>query len=117
MAKETAEFPTSFACEIIKDLQLQFQERFSDLDSKAEEVRLFQNQFEADVASCSDELQLEVIDLQTNDLPRDMFKEGVLSFYQFLTKEEFPNVTAFASRYLSIFGTTYLCEHMFSRTK
>ena len=49
MAEATAELPTSFACEIIKDLQLQFQERFSDLDSKAEEVTLFQNPFEADV--------------------------------------------------------------------
>ena len=117
MAKATFEFPTSLACKIIKDLQLQFQERFSDLDSKAEEVRLFQNPFEADVASCSDELQLEVIDLQANDLLRDKFKEGLLSFYQFLPKEDFPNVKAFASRYLSIFGTTYLCEQTFSRMK
>lgn len=117
MAEATAEFPTSFACEIIKDLQLQFQQRFSDLDSKAEEVRLFQNPFEADVASCPDELQLEVIELQANDLLRDKFKEGLVGFYQFLPKEDFPNVKTFASRYLSIFGTTYLCEQTFSRMK
>ena len=80
MAEATAEFPTSFACEIIKDLQLQFQERFSDLDSKAEKLRLFQNPFEADVASCPDELQLEVIELQANDLLMDKFKEGLVGF-------------------------------------
>ena len=86
----------------MKDIQLQFQERFSDLDSKAEEVRLFPNPFEADATSYSDELQLEVIELQENDLLRDKFKEGLLSFYQFLPQEDFPN----SSRYLSIFGTT-----------
>ncbi|GFW65547.1 uncharacterized protein TNCV_3549701 [Trichonephila clavipes] len=77
MAEAIAEFPTSFACEIIKDLQLQFQEQFSDLDSKAE-VRLFQNRFEADVASCPDELQLEIIELQINDLLKDKYKKGLL---------------------------------------
>ena len=70
------------------------------MDSKAEEVRLFQNPFEADVASCSDELQLKIVDLQANDLLTDKFKEGLLNFYQFLPKEDIPNVKAFASRYL-----------------
>ena len=80
MAEATADFPTSFACKIIKYLQLQFQERFSDLYSMAEELRLFQNPFEADVTSCPDELQLEVIELQANDLLRDKFKEGLMGF-------------------------------------
>ncbi|KAG8235751.1 hypothetical protein J437_LFUL016166 [Ladona fulva] len=117
MAEATAEFRTSFACEIIKDLQLQFQELFSDLDTKAEEVRLFQNTFEVDMASFPDELQLEVIELQENDLFRDKFKVGLVAFYKFLPKEYFPNVKTFASSYLSIFGTTYLCQQTFSRMK
>ena len=48
------------------------------LDSKEEEVKLFQNSFEADVASCLNNLQLEIIELQANDLLRDKFKgEGL----------------------------------------
>ena len=45
------------------------------------------------------------------------FKEGLVGFYQFLSKEDFPNVKTFASSYLLIFGTTYLCEQTFLRMK
>ena len=118
MDEATVELPTSFACEIIKNLQKQFQERFSDLDSKAGEVRLFQNPFEADVDSYPDELQMEVIELQANDLFKNKFnRDGLVAFYRFLPKADFPNVKTLASRYLSIFGTTYLCERTFSRMK
>ncbi|GFU55995.1 uncharacterized protein TNCV_1557491 [Trichonephila clavipes] len=56
MDEVTTEFPTSFSCNTIKDLQLQVQRRLSDLNSKAIQVRLFQNIFKADGASCPDEL-------------------------------------------------------------
>jgi len=59
---------------------MRFQKWFSDLGSKAEEVRLFQYQFEVNVASFLDELQLEVTLLQANDLLRDKFKEVLLTF-------------------------------------
>ncbi|GFQ92977.1 uncharacterized protein TNCT_224581 [Trichonephila clavata] len=78
-AEATAEFLMSFACEIVQDLQLQFQVQFSDLDSK-EEVRLFQNLFEVDVASCPNELQLDAIELQTDDLLKNKFKKGLMGF-------------------------------------
>ena len=71
MAEATAEIPTPFACEIIKDLQVQF----SDFDSKAEHVRQFRNPLEANVASCVDKIQLEVIKLQADDILRDTFKD------------------------------------------
>lgn len=71
VAEATGEIPTPFACEIIKDLQVQF----SDLDSKAENVRQFRNPLEANVASCVDTIQLEVIKLQADDLLRDTFKD------------------------------------------
>ena len=81
-------------------------------------MRLFQNPFEADVDSCPDELQMEVIELQANDLFKDKFnRDGLVAFCRFLPKADFPNVKTLASRYLSIFGTTYLCERTFSRMK
>ena len=60
-AEATTQFPVVFSCGIIQDLQHQFQERFSDLDSIADEIRLFQNPFDADVAICPDILQLELV--------------------------------------------------------
>ena len=116
-AEATTQSPVAFSCVIIQDLQHQFQERFSDLDSIADEIRLFQNPFDADVAICPDILQLELIELQANDLLKDKFKEGLVAFYQFLPKEQFPNLQNFASGFLSLFGTTYMCEQTFSKMK
>ena len=116
-AEATTQFPVAFSCGIIQDLQHQFQERFSDLDSIADEIRFFQNPFDADVPICPDILQLELIELQANDLLKDKFKEGFVAFYQFLPKEQFPNLRNFASGFLSMFGTTYMCEQTFSKMK
>jgi len=85
VAEATAEIPTPFACEIIKILQV-FQEQFSDLDSKAEKVRLFQNSLEANVASCVDKIQLEVIELQANDLLRDTISKMDFRVLQVFTQ-------------------------------
>ena len=87
------------------------------MDSIADEIRLFQNPFEfdANVAICPDILQLEQIKLQPNDLLKDKFKEGLVAFYQFLPKEQFPNLRNFASSFLSMFGTVYMCEQTFSK--
>ncbi|GFQ76932.1 hypothetical protein TNCT_696351 [Trichonephila clavata] len=57
----------------------------SHRNSKAEEVRTFQNPFEADMVSCLDELQVEVNELQAKDHLRNKFKEELVGFYQFLT--------------------------------
>ena len=116
-AEATTQFSVAFSCGIIQDLQHQFQKSFSDLDSIADKIRLFQNPFNADVAICPDILQLELIELQAQDLFKDKFKEGLVAFYQFLPKEQFPNSRNFASGFLSMFGTTYMCEQTFSKIK
>ncbi|XP_067945126.1 uncharacterized protein [Watersipora subatra] len=59
MVEANTDFPFSFACGIIEELQHQFQERFADLHAKADELRLFQNPFEVDAAAYPDSLQLE----------------------------------------------------------
>ena len=63
MAEAATSFPRFFACEIIKYIQQWFQERLFDLYSKAKYVVV-----EAGVSCSSDELQLEVMELQTNGI-------------------------------------------------
>ena len=111
----TTQFPVAFSRGIIQNLQNPFQERFSDLDSIANEIGLFQNPFDANVAICPDILQLELIELQANDLLKDKFKEGLIAFHQFLPKKQFPNLRNFASGFLSMFGTTCMCKQTFSK--
>uniref|UniRef100_A0AAG5DQE7 SPIN-DOC-like zinc-finger domain-containing protein n=1 Tax=Anopheles atroparvus TaxID=41427 RepID=A0AAG5DQE7_ANOAO len=112
-----AEFPVNYACDLISNLQKQFNERFAELDERASEIRIFQNPFEAVVLDCPNEIQLELLEIQANDNLKDKFKEGLIDFYKFLPKTDFPNMKDFACKYVSLFGTTYLCEQTFSRMK
>ena len=117
MAEATIQFPVAFSCGIIQELHQHFQDRFSDLDSTANEVRLFQNPFETSVAFFPDVLQLDLIELHAKDPLKDKFKEELVAFYKFLPKEEFPSLRHFASGFLSMFDTTCMCEQTFSRMK
>ena len=51
------------------------------MDSKVNEVRLFQNPFETSVAICPDVLQLDLTELHAKDLLKDKFKEELVAFY------------------------------------
>ena len=83
----------------------------------ANEIRLFQKSFDANVAICPDILQLELIELEANDLIIDKFKQAHVAFYQFLPKGQFSNLRNFALGFLCMFGTTYMCEQTFSNMK
>ncbi|CAM5164836.1 unnamed protein product [Natator depressus] len=111
-------FPTRFAQEIISDLKLQFQKRFSDLGVNAGEIWIFQNPFDCDLEKLPPELQMEVIDLQSNDLLKDKYKEGnLVEFYKCLPSDQYASVKNFVRGLMSVFGTTYVCEKTFSMMK
>ncbi|GFX59407.1 hypothetical protein TNCV_4793431 [Trichonephila clavipes] len=93
----------SYRTNIRRNMQSwRFLERFSDLDSKTGEVKLLHNPFGADVASCPDKLQLEVIELLAYILSSfgTNAKTDWGFFYQFLLKEDSPNIKTFASSIL-----------------
>ena len=117
-AESKVEFPSSFANEIISDLKKQFQERFADLDAKANEIRLFHNPFDCNAENLPTQFQMEIIDLQADDRLKDKYREGnLIEFYKCLQPDQFPNLIKFAYSFVSIFGTTYLCEQTFSKMK
>ena len=43
--------------------------------------------------------------MQANDYLKNKFKEGLIEFYNFLPKTDFPKMKDFACRYISLFGT------------
>ena len=60
---------------------------------------------------------MEIIDLQANVQIKDKYMKGN-DFYKYLdAKKEFPNLNQFACKFISMFGTTYMCEQTFSRMK
>lgn len=112
------QFPVDFAQKIISELKIQFKQRFSDLDVKSEEINIFQNPFSCDIEKLPPTLQMEMIDLQSNDALKIKHREETLvDFYKFLPDIQYPNLKKFAMEYISVFSTTYLCEQTFSKMK
>ncbi|KAA8579286.1 hypothetical protein FQN60_016759, partial [Etheostoma spectabile] len=58
------------------------------------------------------DIQLEIIDLQCDTNLKNTFA-SVDTFYQYLLPG-YPKLTALAAKVLCMFGTTYLCEQVFS---
>ena len=49
------------------------QERFADLDAKANEIRLFHNPFDCNAENLPTQFQMEIIDLQADDRLKDKY--------------------------------------------
>ena len=41
----------------------------------------------------------------------------MIDFYKFLDAKEFPNLKQLVGKFISMYGTTYMCEQTFSRMK
>ena len=75
--------------------------QFKDIYLKAEEVRLFQNPFKADLASCPDELQMTSWDTNSKKNWWVFAQERLSKGQNFCIKVPFN---------ISVFGTTYICD-------
>ena len=66
------------------------------------------------------EFQMEVIELQSNDELRGKFQlaSSPLEFFKrHIPRAEFPTISDHARRIAAIFGSTYVCEQLFSKMK
>ena len=83
-------FPNLFAQDVTLALKQQFDERFSDLDAYSSEIRRFEHPCDSVIGDLLSELQMEVIDLQSNDILKDKYKEGNLTeFYKCRPSDHF----------------------------
>ncbi|XP_029656889.1 general transcription factor II-I repeat domain-containing protein 2-like [Octopus sinensis] len=102
------EIDITFQIGIIKELKHHFLHKFSELDKIESDIILFENPFSCNVENVQHELQLEVIDLQSNEQLKDCHRRTKLAeFYEYLKDDEFPRLKNFAIKMISIFGTTY----------
>jgi hypothetical protein len=59
-----------------------------------------------------------VINLQCDDTLKSKFHEKTLTeFYKCLPSDEYAQLRSYAWGFISVFGSTYLCEKTFSRMK
>ncbi|XP_078139742.1 general transcription factor II-I repeat domain-containing protein 2B-like [Centroberyx gerrardi] len=96
----------------------EFSRRFEDLRTIEDEMHMISSPFTCSVDNAASDVQLELIDLQSDAVLAEHFKSGsLLDFYSSLKEENFPNMRRHAQKMLVLFGSTYICEQTFSMMK
>lgn len=96
-------------------LKEEFARRFIEFRSLEEQFNLLTCPFNANPETATDEPQLELIDLQSDNTLKELFRNSTLiEFYSALNICKFGKIKNFASRLFSFFGSTYICEQTFS---
>jgi len=62
---------------------------------------------------------MEITNLQTNKILKEKFNNIEFSIFhsKYIDLETYPNLQNNALKMMSLFGSTYTCEHIFSRIK
>ena len=103
---------------MLEALHAEFSRRFQDFKTLESEMHMVSSPFNCSVDDAPSEVQMELIDLQSDTLLADHFKSvSLLDFYSALKEENFPHLRRHAQRILVLFGSTYHCEQTFSVMK
>ncbi|ELK06839.1 General transcription factor II-I repeat domain-containing protein 2 [Pteropus alecto] len=101
----------------IVELKTEFQKRLSDFKLYESELTVFSSPFSMKIESVHEALQMEVIDLQCNTVLKTKYdKVGIPEFYKYLWSS-YPKYRNHCAKILSMFGSTYICEQLFSIMK
>lgn len=100
-------------------LQEEFDHRFGDFKTHRATFQIFADPFSFDVQDASPVLQMELIDLQCNSALKAKVREvsgEADKLGQFLRElnPSFPQLSRMFKRTMCLFGSTYLCEKLFS---
>lgn len=109
----SASFPRTFSCGQLttKLSQLKSElDRLSDFRAQQSGFAIFTNLFTTNVSTAPQHLQMELLELQSDSGLRAKFQD----FYRLLPPALMPQLWLHAAHVLSRFGSTYLCEQMFS---
>ena len=110
--------PQSISAKIndyLKSLNEEITRRFQDFQKIESKFNLLLYPFTADMDTAPEDLQLELIDLQSNYTLKEMFHEKTLvDFCSSHSAEKFRCIKKFGGKMFSIFESTYICEQSFS---
>lgn len=98
----------------IVELNIASPKRSFDFKHYKNELTLFSSPFLINIESFNKELQMEVIELQCDTVLKTKYDEiGIPEFYRYLSKSS-PTYRNHCAKILSMFGSTYVCEQLFS---
>ena len=102
---------------VITELRNNFDHRFADFKKSAMHFNVFSCPFSVKIEEVPENLQMECIDLQCSSDLREKFKDfPLLDFYKkYVSKEKYQKIHRLAVFVTSLFGSTYLCEQVFSQ--
>ncbi|KAF7693630.1 General transcription factor II-I repeat domain-containing protein 2A [Cucumispora dikerogammari] len=102
----------------IDNLADEFEKRFKCFKTLEIHFNVLSSPFSVDPYLTQENLQLELVDLQVDNILKEKFKTvNLLEFYGSLSEAAFPNLKDLASKVLTVFGSTYICEKAFSTLK
>ena len=117
--KETGlppEKKTKFADQL-QNLLNEFLNRFQDFKSHKNLFDIFFSPFHTDVDKTPTEIQLKLVELQARtDLKTKYMEISLGDFYRkHFDQDKFPQLKKFVASKMSLFGSTYVCEKLFSK--
>ncbi|XP_056123046.1 general transcription factor II-I repeat domain-containing protein 2-like [Rhinichthys klamathensis goyatoka] len=113
----TIPFPAELYVDKLNTLRVEFCRRFTDFERQKFNLDLFANPFAVDVDTAPEHLQMELIELQCNTHLKSRYESVGAAEFAPLLPESMPQLRLHAARIMSMFGSTYSCEQMFSIMK
>ena len=99
-------------------LKEEFIRRFADFKAIEGQFDFLSSPFACDIETATEELQMELIDLQADNSLKRMFEsKPLVEFYSSLHSEKFQNLKKIARKMFVLFASTYICEQTFSIMK
>ncbi|XP_023211103.1 general transcription factor II-I repeat domain-containing protein 2B-like [Centruroides sculpturatus] len=93
-----------------------FNEKFSQFDDLKPSIDLFFDPINININSIDLKYQIELCDLQADPFFTSHGVTGI-EIFKYLDKEKYPKLRDFGLQIVSMFGSTYICEHAYSDMK
>ncbi|XP_043265181.1 general transcription factor II-I repeat domain-containing protein 2-like [Colletes gigas] len=105
--------------DVLKNLQNEFESRFQDVARLENNFDIIATPFSVDINVVPSHFQLELIELKYDRILKEKFEQrrNLLEFYNNFNQCRFPRLYKCAATIIAMFGTTYLCEKLYSVLK
>ncbi|KAF0044733.1 hypothetical protein F2P81_003891 [Scophthalmus maximus] len=110
-------FPNTHFADKLSALRTEFARRFGDFEARKETFELLRNPFPVDVETAPVQIQMELIELQCNGTLKAKYDTAGPAQFIRSIPETMPQLRLHAAQTLCMFGSTYLCEKLFSVMK